>query len=48
MLPEEQARVKIDKQLNDAGWDVMSRDELSGKINWSGMRRSKRCNSKKV
>ena len=27
MLPEELARVKIDKQLNDAGWDVVSRDE---------------------
>ena len=27
MLPEEQARVKIDKQLNSAGWDVVSRDE---------------------
>lgn len=27
MLPEEKARVKIDKQLNSAGWDVVSRDE---------------------
>lgn len=27
MLPEEQARVKIDKQLNNAGWDIVSRDE---------------------
>lgn len=27
MLPEEKARVKIDKQLLLAGWDVVSRDE---------------------
>ncbi|MBQ9303818.1 type I restriction endonuclease subunit R [Butyrivibrio sp.] len=27
MLPEEKARVKIDKQLNTAGWDIVSRDE---------------------
>ena len=27
MLPEEKARVKIDKQLNNAGWDIVSRDE---------------------
>ena len=27
MLPEEQARVKIDKQLKDAGWDIVSREE---------------------
>ncbi len=27
MLPEELARVKIDKQLNDAGWNVISRNE---------------------
>ena len=27
MLPEEKARVIIDKQLNAAGWDVVSRDE---------------------
>lgn len=27
MLPEEKARVKIDKQLRDAGWDIVSRDE---------------------
>lgn len=27
MLPEEKARVKIDKQLGNAGWDVISRDE---------------------
>ena len=27
MLPEEQARIKIDKQLNSAGWDIVSRDE---------------------
>ena len=25
MLPEEKARVKIDKQLIDAGWDIVSR-----------------------
>ena len=27
MLPEEKARVKIDKQLISAGWDVVSREE---------------------
>lgn len=27
MLPEERARVKIDKQLIDAGWDIVARDE---------------------
>ena len=27
MLPEERARVKIDKQLIGAGWDIVSRDE---------------------
>lgn len=27
MLPEEKAREKIDKQLNNAGWDVVSRNE---------------------
>lgn len=27
MLPEEKARVKIDKQLHNAGWDIVSRDE---------------------
>ena len=27
MLPEEKARIKIDKQLKDAGWDVIARDE---------------------
>ena len=27
MKPEEAARVKIDKQLNSAGWDIVSRDE---------------------
>ena len=25
MLPEELARIKIDKQLNEAGWDIVSR-----------------------
>ncbi|MBQ9414942.1 MAG: DEAD/DEAH box helicase family protein, partial [Clostridia bacterium] len=27
MLPEEKARVKIDKQLIEAGWDIVSREE---------------------
>lgn len=27
MLPEEKARIKIDKQLKNAGWDIVSRDE---------------------
>ena len=27
LLPEELARQKIDKQLNNAGWDIVSRDE---------------------
>lgn len=27
MLPEEKARVKIDKQLKNAGWDIVARDE---------------------
>ena len=27
MQPEERARVKIDKQLNNAGWEIVSRDE---------------------
>lgn len=27
MFPEEQARVKIDRQLQDAGWDTISRNE---------------------
>ena len=27
MTPEERARVKIDKQLNTVGWDIVSRDE---------------------
>ena len=27
MLPEERARLKIDKQLIDAGWDIVSRHE---------------------
>ncbi len=27
MLPEEKARVKIDKQLKKAGWDIVSRNE---------------------
>ena len=27
MLPEEKARIKIDKQLIGEGWDIVSRDE---------------------
>lgn len=27
MLPEEKARVKIDKQLRSAGWDIVARNE---------------------
>ena len=27
MLPEEKARIKIDKQLRNAGWDIISRNE---------------------
>ena len=27
MLPEERAREKIDKQLINAGWDIVSRNE---------------------
>ena len=27
MLPEEKARVKIDKQLNNSGWDVVDRQD---------------------
>lgn len=27
LLPEQKARLKIDKQLTDAGWDIVSRDE---------------------
>ena len=27
MLPEEKARIKIDKQLLDAGWNIVPRDE---------------------
>ena len=29
MLPEELARIKIDKQLNNAGWDIVSRNEYN-------------------
>ena len=29
MTPEDEARVKIDKQLNSAGWDVVSRGEYT-------------------
>ena len=31
MLPEEQARAKIDKQLRDAGWHIITRNEFSAK-----------------
>lgn len=27
LLPEQLARIKIDKQLNEAGWDIVSREE---------------------
>ena len=27
MLPEEKARQRIDKQLTDAGWEIVERDE---------------------
>jgi len=27
MLPEEKARVKIDKQLRNTGWDIVARNE---------------------
>ncbi len=27
MLPEERVREKIDKQLKNAGWDIVSRDK---------------------
>ena len=27
MLPEEKARVKIDKKLRNAGWDIVARNE---------------------
>ena len=27
LLPEERARIKIDRQLTNAGWDIVSRDE---------------------
>ncbi len=29
MLPEEKARVKIDKQLTDAGWEIVDRDNYN-------------------
>ncbi|MBQ6263999.1 MAG: DEAD/DEAH box helicase family protein [Clostridia bacterium] len=37
MLPEEQARVKIDKQLTDAGWEIVDRDDYNP-INSSAVR----------
>ena len=27
LLPEQLARIKIDKQLNESGWDIVSREE---------------------
>lgn len=27
LFPEQLARIKIDKQLNEAGWDIASREE---------------------
>lgn len=27
LLPEEKARIKIDRQLTNAGWDIVSRDK---------------------
>ena len=27
LLPEQKARIKIDKQLINAGWEIVSRDE---------------------
>lgn len=27
MLPEEKARIKIDKQLRNASWDIVSKNE---------------------
>ena len=44
MLPEEKARVKIDKQFSDAGWDIVARDEYvplnasAVKEEWAGQR----------
>ena len=44
MLPEEKARVKIDKQLSDAGWDIVARNEYvplnasAVKEEWAGQR----------
>ena len=32
MTPEEKARVKIDKMLEDAGWKVVDRDDYSPAI----------------
>ena len=29
MLPEERARVRIDKQLSEAGWDIVARNEYA-------------------
>ena len=29
MLPEERARIKIDEQLTDAGWEVVHRFEYN-------------------
>lgn len=32
MLPEEKARVKIDKQLRNAGWDIFARNECTSAV----------------
>ena len=29
LLPEQRAREIIDKQIKDAGWDIVSRDEFA-------------------
>ena len=34
MLPEERARIKIDKQLNNAGWDIVSSKIMCRTIQW--------------
>lgn len=33
MLPEERARVRIDKQLSEAGWDIVARNEYAFRKN---------------
>ena len=39
MLPEERARIKIDKQLNEAGWDIVTRNEYVQKSAAASVRR---------